>query len=47
MINEGDMLLLYRPRMFNNYHELSALASNTYNKKKFIIYAQFLLWHYV
>ena len=36
MINEGDMLWLYRPRMFNNYHGLSALASNTYNKKSLL-----------
>lgn len=47
MINEGDMLWLYRPRMFNHYDELLVLASNTYYKKKFIIYAQFLLWYYV
>lgn len=37
MINEGDMLWLYRPRVFNNYHGLSALASNTYNKKVYYI----------
>lgn len=36
MINEGDMLWLYRPRMFNHYHGLSALASNTYHKKSLL-----------
>lgn len=36
MINEGDMLWLYRPRMFNHYHGLSALASNVYHKKSLL-----------
>lgn len=36
MINEGDMLWLYRPRMFNHYHGLSGLASNVYNKKSLL-----------
>lgn len=36
MINEGDMLWLYRPRIFNNYHGLSAWASNTYHKKSLL-----------
>lgn len=36
MINEGDMLWLYRPRMFNHYHGLSAWASNTYHKKSLL-----------
>lgn len=36
MINEGDMLWLYRTRMFNHYDELLALASNTYYKKSLL-----------
>lgn len=37
MINEGDMLWLYRPRIFNHYNELLMWESNTYHKKVYYI----------
>lgn len=37
MINEGDNLYLYRPRMFNHYYGLSGFASNIHYKKVYYI----------
>lgn len=37
MINEGDNLWLYRPRMFNHYYGLSGFASNIHYKKVYYI----------
>ena len=47
MINEGDMLWLYRPRMFNHYHGLSALASNMYHKKSLLYMHNSFFQYYV
>lgn len=36
MIKEGDMLWLYRPRIFNNYQGLSEIVDNVYRKKSLL-----------
>jgi len=36
MINEGDNLWLYRPRMFNHYYGLTGFASNIHYKKSLL-----------
>lgn len=36
MIKEGVNLWLYRPRCFNNYQELSAIALHIHSKKSLL-----------